>query len=1371
MQSPPMAVQPEPAYIAASAASQIVTNDHDGQVYDMSEDVMAPLGETALVAPASLALVNAFLDQLLYSFLSVSRSLSLASLRPAITEILKPALAREAIAGADQELHEYLGGGEDEELMSFHNGQEPSGDWDLEVVWRRTRLRCMVYSSLGDIEEEDEDMYSEQEQLSPNMGVHARFASNAGMVSPAVAIFLTSILEFIGEQTLIIAGNAAYNRSKSKRRSHDSRQGAVSPNQIAERVVVEELDTEKVALNGTFGRLWRSWRKRMRSPSASFSRPISRDSMVRRRYQASLASSSRRSSVDAIEGRSAPLSHSRSTSLKDVPEEEMAALIPLPMSKDDVREIEVPGLVIMDDDQSDSGGTETADDERRRPHSLVVFPSAPMGLLTPTSSRPSSSSEVKYDDSYFIAPTRTRSRSLPTPEQKPFPTTAKDADEEAVEELADDGAFVTPMQSPDHTPKPSAQGFLESGAAIPADRSQPSMQGDVDADGSSSTEALSLEDVRPGIENNGTLPPREHHREGSNLDRQTEFSDVEKTDSDQAGASVHKAELAEFVERPESEDDIEKVSEDDDSTAIGIARTSNVSVPAVALSSLVNSQTSPQAKTSPKEHDTYAQDGWDGPKDASVREKKVSTGQEPHFRLKQPPPSRSPRSQDQSTMSMTETPVNVPGQVSRTTGAEHGAPPLTPLREMMEAAVDTSDEASSTDPSHEISRSGPAHPGKPGSHPSQANAESVSASQHSHSRKISTGSKIADIRQQVVPVSAAAPIERATVQRVYSPPMTPRDAAPSQTRRSDSLTKTQRPSHSAGSGATQGAQRTKGPSVRMSDDDHGRPSGERPAKPQDAQRNFEQLIRSDQTMKYTLTPQTMREIEAPESPRWASSRSHTADLAEFFKTTGPNEPRNGRAPSQKSVASSRVSNGLRSNTHHQTSASNSSMPGPTGNVAAKKYIPISRPSPEPTTGRTGRQVARDARVDSPGLKDFAEFIRSTGPSGRDYAPANGSRLGGGSSLPKKSSVQGSVTSGSSTAPQRTGSVSSRGTTKNVNSKYQPRDASATDRNANSDLIDFIRQGPPDQRNGQTPKSTNPGIQSRTSDRISSVASNRISDANASSTAPTRSSVQSTAQSMGSSLNSQAPLLGNNKGASNRSQADEEPPVKRKQRRVRDPYAIDTDSEEELDLMTKPKPKRQEESLMEFLRNVPPPSASQPAIPSAFDDVPKPGASSKTLQKKTTTGNSAPPAKKSRFSRNPSTKATTSSSPSASSTPPTTTRSGTSAPQLSLNGGGRESPLFNGSNTNFGANADNRTSSPLRSQGGGGGSGGSNPPRSSSMQGVAQARGGRGRSDELAHFLKTTGPPPPTQARPSPPPPKEESGFARMFGWRKKSSVA
>jgi len=148
------------------------------------------------------------------------------------------------------------------------------------------------------------------------------------------------------------------------------------------------------------------------------------------------------------------------------------------------------------------------------------------------------------------------------------------------------------------------------------------------------------------------------------------------------------------------------------------------------------------------------------------------------------------------------------GVVSRTPGAEHGVPPLTPLREMMERAEDTSDEASSIAPS-----------------------EKQSVSDYGHSPSVSASSLANNA--------------------VREPPRTARPHAASVPRSSpprDSRNK----KHTPGSGSGSSSSSHKLKPVRTSEEDV-------PKSP--SHQDFETLIRSDQTIQYTLTPQNMRNIE------------------------------------------------------------------------------------------------------------------------------------------------------------------------------------------------------------------------------------------------------------------------------------------------------------------------------------------------------------------------------------------------------------------------------------------------------------------------------------------------------------------------------
>jgi hypothetical protein len=276
--SPLINVNPAPAYIAPSAAARLVTSDHESFFRSLQNDgVIAPGMLTIVVNAGSLALVNQFLDFLLYSILSNAKSTALSALRPAVTEVLRIRLAKEAVAGADQELKSYLGG-DDEDLESFDDVPTDvrNDEWKLEKTWRKCRVQCMVYSSLGDLEEDDEAFYSEN-VLEGSVGLeqYQPQSNQPGIVSPAVAIWLTSILEFIGEQTLLVAGHASIARYSAQRIAVASNpsSGASAEVTFPDKPVVEELDTEKVALNPSLGRMWRQWRKKVRGGRASISIP------------------------------------------------------------------------------------------------------------------------------------------------------------------------------------------------------------------------------------------------------------------------------------------------------------------------------------------------------------------------------------------------------------------------------------------------------------------------------------------------------------------------------------------------------------------------------------------------------------------------------------------------------------------------------------------------------------------------------------------------------------------------------------------------------------------------------------------------------------------------------------------------------------------------------------------------------------------------------------------------------------------------------------------------------------------------------------------------------------------------------------------
>lgn len=401
----PPSVHPPPSFIAPVSASQIITSDQEFNTADFVADEEDDSG--ALVTPEALFALNGFLDHLLLNILAAAKSTQLAAIRPAVADALKPRLAQMVVSVADEELSEYLGDEEDEQA-EFRGGQSPNGEFDLIHTWKLTRLRCMVYTRLGDMEEDDEEDYIAQEGLVDDDGAPRRFTNHIGNITPAAAIFLTSIIEHIGEQALVIAGETARSRLSPKlaveRNGEDNEVGKERGSM--NRLVVEELDVEKLALNPTLGRLWRTWRKRTRTPNLS--RLASRDSLRRR---STLGLHSKKSSFSVGDDGHSPLSPPLEEPHSEGPPGSQSEIdpvsVPLPMSKHDIEEIE----------NSDFADTEAGDVQtmqavvahKVRPQSLTV-----LTLQSPrTPSSQASSPATPVTGGAASVPRHARSQSLP----------------------------------------------------------------------------------------------------------------------------------------------------------------------------------------------------------------------------------------------------------------------------------------------------------------------------------------------------------------------------------------------------------------------------------------------------------------------------------------------------------------------------------------------------------------------------------------------------------------------------------------------------------------------------------------------------------------------------------------------------------------------------------------------------------------------------------------------------------------------------------------------------------------------------------------------------------------------------------------------
>ena len=249
-------------------------------------------------------------------------------------------------------------------------------------------------------------------------------------------------------------------------------------------------------------------------------------------------------------------------------------------------------------------------------------------------------------------------------------------------------------------------------------------------------------------------------------------------------------------------------------------------------------------------------------------------------------------------------------------------------------------------------------------------------------------------------------------------------------------------------------------------------------------------------------------------------------------------------------------------------------------------------------------AARDARPERNTTRDLADYARSTGPATVEQLPQIlGTRPGTSRSA---AAAGGLRPDGVPMAPVGTPSIDSDRTTIGSNKpanrlKFQARDARPARDMETSDLIDFIREGPP-RKVGEhrIDRHVAPFRTTMDSDDLNALAPPAEINGRNSVGSAQDSSVM-TGRSVQESTNSQTGLLENHKPAPKMNVANSAgsgivrqtipessgmPPKKR--RGPRDPYAIDDSDDEPLEEVPARPPPRKEESLIDFLRNTSPP---------------------------------------------------------------------------------------------------------------------------------------------------------------------------------------
>ncbi|KAK6359069.1 hypothetical protein TWF696_000237 [Orbilia brochopaga] len=1237
-------ILPEAAYIATAAATQIVTSDHESFFQTLcTEGIVKPGPPTIIVTPDALRLVNQFLDYLLWAVLHVGRTTNLKALRPAVIEVLKSRLAREAIASAEAELEEYLGDTDDEDLVE---GLSDGDEFDVDQVWRKARLRCMIYSSLGDLEEDDEDTYAESMRSSSSPLEHYARMASATIVSPAVAIFLTSILEFIGEQTLLVAGHATVARFSQARIAAAAEEGNDGSYEAVDRPSVEELDMEKVALNPVLGRMWRQWKKLLRGPAGgqiASRAPSRRDS----RRQSSISTVSIQSVLEskangvALTGPRDYLTKEADSETVTQPEDHIPAniksglrrlasaevllsspLTPIPETPGTVdsaaaNKISISDLTVLKNDQA------SPIPEFPRPSSMTTLPSHPSSFVFPFSKQYKEYPLVEVREGVDEHPPRhIRANSLPLPGA--FPFTVEQLDFPKV-------PFALKQEDEDKSATPVPQKAPEFLAPQAKDQDVVSLA-ETECTAADMDEICTLDSFVVHETAEATTPTfykAQSVRIISTCSAPVGFEINERKSSSTICTLRDEAKTEAEARNTESPIDRQAAivhSADE----IGIAKTSDVSIPPTAL---------PTPVQSPIVNDkTIAELIPDVPSDGrksseSLAESSGSTskdiGKERRRRSKYYTPAPAPTAPDASPENQSTTEIaqkeekpqaeeakSEPAQVANHDDDTASQSGRKSVREELLDMYSQDPEFDDDEPAPVKRQTKPttrslrvASPlGSPG-------LSQTSKSAHSESSESLVGRSSAE-RRQYPSLDLPRPTsnrdvttptsnhERAGV-RMWTPPATPDGA---KGRYKATVNKTSSKGHGQSNSISSQT------SAKLKNFITGRPTtadekrGNRgdwdnesaysdththASKADEKERNFEQLINSGTTLQYTLTPDNVKRIDL----EIASSRK------------GSGESGRTKTPVDRYVATSTPSN----SSPPQPKRSNSQKSRPLTTIASEEQedsvpeIP-SKVSRSPQSSQSNAANSDSIKFFPPRARSVSGAMSQPPPRGASLNAINTSVRAKATPLPIALGPVSPIDSPRSATTIRSGVIPRRPTTGSLNSSYSapvpeirplrsadsksrliaraPQPASADSTLA---LIDFFRNTPPP-----------PGSSGSSSGSTSRTPYKSVMDPKFNGPSSTQGSMTSIAEKSTSlsSFHSQADLIKKPEPSQRSPRILQRPqtdggPGSRKQVRIKDPYTIESEDEDD-GFFGHGRTLRHEESLVDFLMNVPPPESPAPS---------------------------------------------------------------------------------------------------------------------------------------------------------------------------------
>ncbi|RIB01569.1 hypothetical protein C2G38_1992726, partial [Gigaspora rosea] len=151
-----------------------------------------------LISSEALAVINHFLDEFLFLLVESSCSLNLENIKLSILNVLPTHLGKNSIKEADFELKTFLESGNfDKNLEKTVELLDP---YPIQRIFEQFRIKCKYYSTLS---EQNFSINDRDPKTMP--GLHE---SDGIYISPSLAIYMTAILEYVGEHILILVANA-----------------------------------------------------------------------------------------------------------------------------------------------------------------------------------------------------------------------------------------------------------------------------------------------------------------------------------------------------------------------------------------------------------------------------------------------------------------------------------------------------------------------------------------------------------------------------------------------------------------------------------------------------------------------------------------------------------------------------------------------------------------------------------------------------------------------------------------------------------------------------------------------------------------------------------------------------------------------------------------------------------------------------------------------------------------------------------------------------------------------------------------------------------------------------------------------------------